>query len=206
VSIAGNPTNLGSGEEQKLEQHLGHSAGMGGITQGSNGPSAGRVGDIGQIGMSTHNRQPYPSPDDVEHSNFKPAKEPTLGPIEDAATIVPRLPQVVSNLDDDSQPSAVSLPPRRPPAPPIGPTPLPEPFSRPESEPEEGISFPPNKKSVRIIRGKKRPPTYRCNLCPKVTGSHILHTLLTDSHRSSLEPRVLGMLHHLIKYHFICLT
>jgi hypothetical protein len=58
VRIAGNPTSLIAEEGQKPEQHLGHSAGMGGITQVSNGPSAGRVGDIGQIGLSTHNRQP----------------------------------------------------------------------------------------------------------------------------------------------------
>jgi hypothetical protein len=133
---------------------------------------------------------PCPSPDDVEHSNFEPTKEPALGPIEDAATIVSRLPQVVSNLGDYVQPSAVSPPPRRPPTRPIWPTSLPKQFSGPESEPEEGTTLPPNKKSVRIIREKKGQPTYRCNLCPKVTRRHILHTLLTDGHRSSLEPRV----------------
>jgi hypothetical protein len=206
VRIPRNLTSPVVEEEQKPEQRLEHSAGMGGITQVSTDLSAGSSGDVGQTELSMHNRQPYPSPDDVEHSNFEPTKEPALGPIEDMATIVPRLPQVVSNLGDDVQPSAVSPAPRRPPTPPIWPTPLPEPFSGPESEPEEGSTSQHNKKRVRIFRGKKGLPTYRCNLCPKVTWPHILHTLLTNGHRSSLEPRVLGSLHHLIKYNFIGLT
>jgi hypothetical protein len=100
VRIAGNPTSLVADEEQKPEQRLGHSAGMGGITQASNDLSARRAGDVGQTRLSTHNRQPYPSPDDVENLNFEPIKEPALGRIEDEATNAPRSSQVVSNIDD----------------------------------------------------------------------------------------------------------